>query len=106
MATRKVLLGNVGPIAADNAFKVNAFESNLGIIWEPAWQAWTIDIARWLLTLMNWADFMTFFPIIAATAIIYYLEDHRRYGYYRYVWLLSFVVALLVFIFFPLRHRG
>ena len=102
MLARKVILSDVVPIATDNAHKVVALEEKFRFFWEPGWQSWAIENARWLVVTMNWAYIMTFFPVIALTAIIFYLRDRARYVFYRNVILTSYMLALLVFIFFPL----
>ena len=102
MFARKVILADVVPVATDNAHKVVELERKLLFFWEPGWQSWAIDKAQWLVVTMNWAYIMTFFPIIALTAVIFYLRDRPRYVFYRNVILTSFVLALLLFIFFPL----
>ena len=99
---RKVILSDVGPIATDNAHKVVALEQKLLFFWEPSWQGWAIENARWLVVSMNWAYIMTFFPIIVVTSIIFYLRDRPRYIFYRNIILISYIAALLVFVFFPL----
>lgn len=102
MFARKVILTDVVVVATDNAHKVVEFEQRLSFFWEPGWQSWAIENARWLVVTMNWAYIMTFFPVIALTAVIFYLRDRPRYVFYRNVILTSFVIALLAFIFFPL----
>ena len=102
MFARKVILTDVVPVATDNAHKVVEFEQKLHFFWEPGWQGWAIENAHWLVVTMNWAYIMTFFPVIALTAIVFYLRDRPRYVFYRNVILTSFVVALLAFIFYPL----
>ena len=102
MFARKVILNDVVPRATENAHEVVALEDSLHFFWEPAWQSWTIENAQWLVVTMNWAYILTFFPVIALTAVVFYLRDRPRYVYYRNVILTSYLVALLVFIFFPL----
>ena len=102
MFARKVILGDIVPIAMDNAHRVVALEERLSFLWEPTWQGWAIEHARWLVVTMNWAYIMTFFPVIALTAIVFYFRDRPRYLFYRNVIMTSYVLALLVFVFFPL----
>lgn len=102
MFARKVILSDVVPGATENALKVVAFEQKLSFLWEPAWQKWAIEHAQWLVVTMNWAYIFTFFPIIGITAVIFYFRDRPRYVYYRNIILTSYIVALLIFIFFPL----
>ncbi len=102
MFARKVILSDIVPVATDNAHKVVALEQKLHFFWEPGWQSWAIENTKWLVITMNWAYIMTFFPVIALTAIVFYLRDRPRYIFYRNVILTSYVLALLVFILFPL----
>ena len=102
MFARKVILGDIESVAFDNASKLVSFQEKLGVLLEPHWQSWVIDHVSWAAIALNWAYFMTFVPIIALTAVILYFKDRSRYLYYRNVIMLSFVVALLVFILFPL----
>ncbi len=100
--TRNLLGGGSDGAAVDNAAKLIAFESARGFFWEPSWHQWAVDAGQWLVVLFNWVYILTFFPIVLATALIYYIRDRDRYFYYRNIILISFAVALAVFTIYPL----
>lgn len=101
MFTRQLIFTDVS-VAFDNAERVVALEKNLGLYWEPVWQEWALGTATGLVVFFNWVYIFTFFPIVITTAIILYVVDRGRYKYFRNVVLVSFVVALLIFMVFPL----
>ena len=102
MFARKYLLSDIDVIAMANSFRVIDLERTLGFFWEPRWQEWAIASGRWLIIFFNWAYILTFLPVAALTAIIVYRTSWDTYVYYRSVILISFAVALLVFVLFPL----
>ncbi|MDA1257323.1 MAG: phosphatase PAP2 family protein [Chloroflexi bacterium] len=101
MFTRTLIFSDVS-VAFDNAERVVALEKNLGLHWGPVWQGWVLGTATGLVVFFNWVYIFTFFPIVITTAIILYVVDRRRYKYFRNVVLVSFVVALVIFMLFPL----
>lgn len=101
MFTRNLVFSDVS-VAFDNAERVVALEKNLGLHWEPVWQEWALNAASGLVLFFNWVYIFTFFPMVITTAIILYVVDRRRYRFFRNVVLLSFAVALLIFMLFPL----
>ena len=102
MFVRKYLILNIEPVSFANAFKVLSFESAGGFLWEPRWQAWVIENSKALAIFSNWAYIITFWPIICITALILYIRDRPKYVYFRNIFLLTYVFALLVFALFPL----
>ena len=102
MYTRALVFSDFQGTALTNAWRVIEFEKNLGFFWEPAWQSWAIASAKSLVIFFNWAYIVTFWPIILTAAVILYFTDRNRYRYYRNIVLLSFVIALLGFMLFPL----
>ena len=102
MFARKYLLTDIDGVAVANAIRVIDLEKALGFFWEPRWQEWVIASGRWLIVFFNWAYILTFLPVAALTAIIVYRSDYDMYVYYRSIILISFAVALLMFVFFPL----
>ena len=102
MYTRTLVFSDFQTTALDNARRVIAFEENAGFFWEPGWQAWTISSAKSLVIFFNWAYIVTFWPIVLTAAVVLYLNNRNRYRYYRNVVLISFVIALLGFMLFPL----
>ncbi len=102
MFARKYLLSDIDVVAMANSFRVIDLERTLGFFWEPGWQEWVIATGHWLIIFFNWAYILTFLPVAALTAIIVYRTDYDMYVYYRSVILISFAVALLMFVLFPL----
>ncbi len=102
MYSRVLVFDDFGATALNNASAIISFEKSLGFFWEPEWQAWVIGSAKHLVIFFNWAYIITFWPIILATGLILYLVNRRRYQYYRNVVLVSFILALLGFMLFPL----
>ena len=102
MFVRKFMIPNIEPGAFENAVKLASFEFATGLLWEPVWQGWTIEHSKALVIFLNWVYVITFFPIIAITAVLVYIKDRPKYFYYRNLILLSFVIALLLFALFPL----
>ena len=85
----------------ENAERVVAVEKWLGVFWEPAWQAWVLDHVDWLGLFFNWVYILTYWPIIALVGLTLYISNRPRYYYYRSVVVINLVIALLVFILFP-----
>ena len=102
MYTRTLVFSDFQGTALANARRVIEFEKNAGFFWEPVWQAWAISSAKSLVIFFNWAYIVTFLPIILTSAVVLYFSNRNRYMYYRNVVLVSFVIALLGFMLFPL----
>jgi hypothetical protein len=102
MYTRSLVFDDIEASALANASTIIALEKSLGFFWEPDWQAWAITSAKAVVVFFNWAYIFTFWPIILTTALILYVGNRSRYIYYRNVVLLSFALALLGFMLFPL----
>lgn len=102
MLIRKFIYVDVESIAFSNAQKIIAIESSLGFFWEPHWQEWAIRSSKALVLFFNWAYIITFWPVVATTAIILYIKNWHKYRYYRNIVLLSFIFALILYALFPL----
>ena len=102
MCTRALVFSDFQGTALANARRVIDFEKDFGFFWEPVWQSWAIDSAKSLVIFFNWAYIVTFFPIVLTASVILYFTNRDRYKYYRNVFLLSFVIALVGFMLFPL----
>ena len=102
MYTRTLVFSDFKITALENARRVIDFESSVGFFWEPIWQSWAIDSARELVIFFNWAYIITFWPIIAVVGVTLYITNRVRYKYYRNIVLLSFAIALVGFMVFPL----
>lgn len=77
-------------------------ESSAGFFAEPALQAWALANAPALVVFLNWIYIITYWPVIVVVAIALYLA--RRHIYYRYRNLIvaHLVLALVLFVLFPL----
>ena len=102
MYSRALVFSDFQSTALANAGRVIEFEKNAGFFWEPVWQAWAIESARSLVIFFNWAYIVTFFPIVLTASVVLYVTNRERYRYYRNVVLLSFLIALVGFMLFPL----
>ena len=102
MVVRRFLISDIESIAFDHARQLIAFELATGIFAEPQWQRWALANAKGLVVFLNWAYIITFAPIMIVIGVAAYLRDRPRYIYYRNVFLLSFVFALILFAWFPL----
>ena len=102
MYTRALVFSDFKITALENSKRVIDFERTVGFFWEPGWQSWAIDSARELVIFFNWAYIITFWPIIAVVGVTLYITNRVRYNYYRNIVLLSFAIALVGFMVFPL----
>ncbi len=102
MYTRALVFDDIEASALANASTIIALEKSLGFFWEPGWQAWAVTSAKAVVVFFNWAYIFTFWPIILTVSVILYIGNRPRYMYYRNVVLLSFLLALLGFMLFPL----
>ena len=102
MYTRALVFSDFQGTALANARRVIEFEKSWGFFWEPVWQSWAIASAKSLVIFFNWAYIITFWPIILTAAVILYFTNRDRYKYYRNIVLVSFLLALLGFMLFPL----
>ena len=84
-----------------NGGRIADLQERLGFLWEPGWQSWAMEHVHGIVVFLNWAYVITYWPVILALAIVLFLRDRRKYYYYRTVVLLDLIVALLVFMLFP-----
>ena len=102
MFVRKVIIPSADTIGIENAASIIDFERALGFFWEPHLQRNALDVGKWLGTVFNYVYILTFWPMVLTTALVVYMFDRERYFYYRGLILLSFLVALIIFVLFPL----
>ena len=100
--TRGLVYSDLDATGLINASRVISAEKSLGFFWEPGWQSWAIDHAKALVVFLNWAYIITYWPVVLAISLVLYLTNRRRYYYYRTVVMINLVVALIVFLLFPL----
>ena len=101
LVTRGLIFSDTGETALQNAERVVSVEKALGFFWEPGWQAWAIDNVEILVTILNWAYIITYWPIIFTLAIVVFLTNRPLYYYFRTVIVTTLVFALVVFLVFP-----
>ena len=102
MYTRALVFSDFQDTALANARRVIDFEKSMGFFWEPVWQSWAIESARSLVIFFNWAYIVTFLPIVLTASMVLYFTNRDRYEYYRNVVLISFLIAVVGFMLFPL----
>ncbi|MBI2867262.1 MAG: phosphatase PAP2 family protein [Chloroflexi bacterium] len=102
MYTRNLIFPDVEFKALDNALRTVGFLKRANVFWEPVIQDWVLDNAKHLVYVLNWMYIITFWPIVLGTAVLFYVRDRTAYRHYRNMVLLSFVVAMLIFMTFPL----
>ena len=103
MFTRKLVFHDAAEdVAFRHAETLISFQMKVFTLWEPAVQDWLFDNARWALYVFNWIYIFTFWPVIGTTAIFLFHANRKRYKFYRNVVLITFVVALVIFMMFPL----
>ena len=103
MFVRKVIVSDIEPVAFANAVRIVSIEDAIGLFLEPGWQAWAVEHSTAIVVILNWVYIITFWPIIFISAIVLYVTDRsRRYIYFRNVWMLSFIFAIMLFAVFPL----
>ena len=79
-----------------------SLEKSLGFFWEPGWQTWAVENAKTLVLFFNWVYIVTYWPIILAMALVFYLVRRQEYYYYRKVIVVNLIFSLLIFLAFPL----
>ena len=55
-----------------------------------------------MVVFFNWAYIITFTPVMATISVTLYVMDRAAYRHYRNIFLLSYGLAIIVFIAFPL----
>lgn len=94
--------------AMANARRVIELERSIGIFWEPSWQQWAIsfptDLAGpgGLAVVLNWTYILTFAPLMGAISATIYITNRPAYRHYRKIFLLSYGLAVAIFVAFPL----
>jgi hypothetical protein len=75
-------------------------EERLGIFVEPRWQEFIINNVT-LVKIANWIYLWAHLPVLIIGAIWVYLRNRQRYRVYRNALLISAVIGLLFYAFFP-----
>ena len=104
----QMVYSDVGGTAMANALWVIELEQSIGILWEPSWQEWAISFAHPLLGhggvafVFNWIYILSFAPLMGAISVAIYVTNRSAYRHYRRIFLISYGLAIVVFIAFPL----
>ena len=99
--TRGLLFSDLDAKGLQNAGRVISAEKWLGIFWEPGWQSWVLDNLEGLILFFNWTYIFTYWPIIIVVGLTLYIMNRSRYYYYRTIFAINLVFALLIFMLFP-----
>lgn len=84
-----------------NAQRVISWERSAGIFWEAAWQSWALENAQALVLAMNWLYIVTYWPIVMGVGLFLFVRFRSRFYYYRTVVVISLIIALGLFMAFP-----
>ncbi len=104
----RVVYSDFEATAMANAWSVIEFERQIGLFWEPAWQEWVTGVALPVVgeggaaLLFNWVYILIFAPLMGTLAVTLYVQNRAAYRHYRKVFLLSYGLAIVIFIAFPL----
>ena len=99
--SRGLVYDNVREVGIANGGSIADFQRQLGLLWEPSWQAWALNHVHAIVVFLNWAYILTYWPVILGLAIFLFIRNRREYYYYRTVVLLNLIAALLAFMLFP-----
>ncbi|MBI2856575.1 MAG: phosphatase PAP2 family protein [Chloroflexi bacterium] len=88
--------------AFHNAWSVVRLERAMGIFQENDLQRWLLHEAKGVVLFFNWVYTLGFWPVIMATAVIFFVKDRITYYKYRSVMMVSFAVAVVIFAIYPL----
>ena len=101
MFTRGLVFSNLDEQGLANAVRVASAEKWAGLFWEPAWQSWVLEHIDGLALFFNWVYIITYWPIIALAGLALYFSNRSQYYYFRSVVLINLILALLIFMLFP-----
>jgi len=98
-----LLRGAVPERIADSfsrASSIIRLEERLGIFVEPRWQEFIINNVT-LVKIANWIYLWAHLPVLIGGAIWVYVRNRERYRVYRNALLISAVIGLFFYMFFP-----
>ena len=101
LVTRGLVFTQLDLTGLQNAQRVVSLERGIGVLWEPAWQAWSLENAEALVAVLNWVYVITYWPIVMGVGLALYIRNRPRFYYYRSVVAISLIFALTVFALFP-----
>ena len=101
MVTRGVVFSNLDEQGLANAGHIISAEKWAGIFWEPGWQSWVLEHSDGMALFFNWVYIIAYWPIIAGVGLALYSLKRPQYYYFRSVVLINLILALLIFMLFP-----
>ena len=101
MGSRGLVFSDLDGKGLENAARVASVEKWIGVFWEPGWQSWVLDHVELLAVFFNWVYIITYWPIIAVIGLTLYISNRPKYYYYRTVVVINLILALLIFMLFP-----
>ena len=101
MGSRGLVFTDLDGKGLENAARVVSAEKWIGVFWEPGWQSWVLDHIDLLALFFNWIYIITYWPIIALIGLTLYISNRPKYYYYRTVVVINLILALLIFMLFP-----
>ena len=101
LLTKGLVYPDLDAKGLQNAGRVISAEKGLGVFWEPGWQSWILDHLEGLALFFNWTYIFTYWPIIIVVGLTLYIINRPRYYYYRTIFAINLVLALLIFMLFP-----
>ena len=102
LLTRGLVHDDTRAVGIENGQQIVSFQESLGLLWEPAWQAWAIEHVYPIVVFLDWAYIVTYWPVILGLAVVLFILNRSRYYYYRTVVMFTLAGALLTFMLFPL----
>ena len=101
LMTQGLFYSQLDEVGLQNALRVISLERWLGLFWEPAWQAWMLGNAEFLVAVLNWVYIITYWPVVLGVGLVLFIRNRPRFYYYRTVVAVSLVFALVIFAIFP-----
>ena len=74
----------------------------MGLFIEPSIQQWALAHAQAVVVFLNWVYIATYWPVILGGALALYLTHRRIYLKYRTLMAVHLLLALVLFVAFPL----
>lgn len=94
------LSGDEAAAAVANAEDLIRWQERWGLDWELDIQEWTLDL--WpLVHVANFVYFWFHLPFLALFAVWMFWKDERTFGFLRWVWLITQVIGLFFYYFYP-----
>ena len=77
--TGGLIFPQLDQIGLQNAHRVVSLERQIGVFWEPAWQAWTLEHAEFVVAVLNWVYVVTYWPIVLGLGLVLYIKNRSRF---------------------------